>query len=251
MTALETPANVAQTAPETPASGLSPETLGDLDHGLRKGQPGTPPSGDQGGAEPHNRTAGSHWEDVEGTVEPPQPKHSTRGESPGPRGCWALAKHGGGCGAAAIRGEDFCNAHAGRSGVAANPSMYAPLAAKASQEARAARAQMRLQLGITRPTGPRAVLKAKAFLEQEAIAARVVADAKLDGALGLRLINTVDPAPVASLSVDIPADLSQLDGLSMSQLFALGEKLGIDQGDDPLPAEQKVIPSPDGMDTGV
>ena len=42
------------------------------------------------------------------------PMYSTRGTTPGLRGCWALNKAGEPCGAARRADTDYCNVHSGR-----------------------------------------------------------------------------------------------------------------------------------------
>jgi len=163
---------------------------------------------------------------------PEQPFHSTRGDNAGPRGCWAVNAKGYPCGAAKLKERDYCAAHSGM-GVAADPARYAPLGIEASKEARAVRAQMRLQLGITRKGGPRSVLKARAFAEAERLAATAINGAFDDPRLALAIIKEADPAPQAEISVSAPLSVEDVNGMSMSQLFAVAERLGIETP--PLP----------------
>lgn len=162
------------------------------------------------------------------------PAWSTRGSAPGPRGCWATNKHGEPCGAARRAEGDYCNAHSGL-GVAADPSAWAPRAGKARAVQRRRQAALRLQLGITRQSTPRGVLRAHAYVEAERIAARVV-DAVLDenvapavaARLGLDLIDTVDPQATMTASVTAPSTPEGVAELSLSQLLAVGQSMGID-----------------------
>jgi len=162
------------------------------------------------------------------------PHLSTRGDAPGPRGCWALNKRGEGCGAARRADSDYCNAHSGI-GIVEDPTKWSAIASAKSAENRRRRATLRLALGVTKANTPRGVLKAAAFAESEAIAGRVIG-AVLDPAtpsvsaarLGLDLINSVDPPVVATVTTPLPSDPEGVSTLSMSQLFELGERLGID-----------------------
>jgi hypothetical protein len=155
----------------------------------------------------------------------PQPFHSVRGDHPGSRGCWAISKKtGGACGAAAIRGTDYCAAHSGI-GVSADPAAYSPLAHQRRRENLAVRARMRLVLGVTRQTGPRAVLRARAMADSERLAAAAIDGALKNGALALKVIREVDPAPQASVSVSVPRTPEDVNALGLEELRAL---LGVD-----------------------
>jgi len=151
----------------------------------------------------------------------PQPFHGVRGDAPGPKGCWAITRAGSPCGAAALHGGDFCFAHAGAGGVAADPAKYSPVAHAARREHIAERARMRLALGLTRSTGPRAVLRAKAIAGSERLAAAAY-DAALDnGALALKLIREVDPPLEATVSVSLPTSEDEIDKLTLRELELL------------------------------
>lgn len=170
------------------------------------------------------------------------PAWSTRGSAPGPRGCWALNKHGDPCGSARRAEGDYCNAHSGL-GVAEDPAKWAAVGSSKAVENRRRRAMLRTTLGITRSSTPRGVLKALAYVEAERIAGRVVG-AVLDPAvpsataarLGLDLLQAVDPPVEATLTASIPTTPEGVADLSLTQLLTLGEQMGI-----PLPS-----PSPNG-----
>jgi hypothetical protein len=156
---------------------------------------------------------------------PALPVHSVRADRQGARGCWALSqKTGEPCGAAAIRGTDYCAAHSGI-GVSADPAAYSPLAHQRRRENLAVRARMRLALGVTRHTGPRAVLRARAMADSERLAAAAIDGALKNGALALKVIREVDPAPQASVSVSIPRTPEDVNALGLEELRAL---LGVD-----------------------
>ena len=165
--------------------------------------------------------------DAELPEDVPQPKHSVRSDTPGARGCWARAKSGDPCGAAKLRDGDYCAAHSGV-GLSSDPAAYAPQGNEASRRARAAQARLRLELGITRPNSPRGHLKARVFAERERLAAVAVNGALDDPRLALRLIEVADPAPVAELSVSANLSVEDVESMSMSQLYAVAEKLGIE-----------------------
>jgi hypothetical protein len=157
----------------------------------------------------------------------PQPVHSTRSETPGPRGCWAISKTTGEpCGAAKRNDSDYCNAHAGY-GVSRSPTEFSSLGVEKRKENATVRAQMRVMLGITRSDSPRALLRARVFAERERVVAAAVDGAKRDGALALKLINAVDPPLEASVSVAFPTSAEQVEQLSLSELRALAEQYGI------------------------
>lgn len=168
---------------------------------------------------------------------PSLPLHSTRSSVKGVRGCWAVSrKTGGPCGAAAIRGTDYCAAHSGV-GVSRDPAAYAPLGQEERRRKAGVRAEMRLALGSIRLDTPRGVLKAKAFAERERLAGRVVSAALADPKLALKLIDAVDPPVQATVSVGIPTDPAQIEGMKLSQLFALAGQLGIE-----VPAPPGALP---------
>lgn len=162
------------------------------------------------------------------------PTWSTRGAAPGPRGCWATNKHGDPCSAARRADGDYCNAHSGH-GVAADPAKWQPVAAAKSAENRRRRAVLRATLGITRSDTPRGVLKAYAYVERERIAGRVIG-AILDPAvpsgqaarLALDLMDQVDPRVEATITTPLPTDPEGVSSLSIRELLAVGQRLGID-----------------------
>src|SRR5262245_5540020 len=83
--------------------------------------------------------------------QPPQPFHSVRADAPGPRGCWAVATHGGSCGAPAMRGHSYCAAHSGK-GVSGDPQRWSPIGRAAHREQLSVRATMRSMYGSNRGT---------------------------------------------------------------------------------------------------
>ena len=159
------------------------------------------------------------------------PAHSTRGSAPGPRGCWALNSKGEPCGAAKRGDGDYCNAHSGV-GVARDPRAFVPQATAAAARVRAERAQLRVLLGSTRTDTPRGVLRAKAFLHSERLAARAL-DAALDpdvdslraGQLALSIIKEADPAEKGQLVLSQELTPQGVDNLSLSELIAVAERL--------------------------
>src|SRR4029453_5135565 len=165
------------------------------------------------------------------------PAWSTRGSAPGPRGCWALNKHGDPCSAARRADGDYCNAHSGL-GVAEDPAKWGPIGSAKATENRRRRAMLRTPLETTRPHTPRGVVKALAYVEREGIAGRVVG-AILDPAvpsgqaarLGLDLLQAVDPPGEATLTASTPSPPEGVADLSLTQLLTLGEQMGI-----PLPS---------------
>lgn len=174
---------------------------------------------------------------------PPQPVHSVRSETQGARGCWAIStRTGQPCGAAARRGEDYCNAHSGV-GVASDPRAHMPLAHEARRENLRVRAEMRLALGSTRPNSPRAILRARANADAERLADAAVRDGLKNGALALKVIREVDPAPEVTVRAELPTSVEELEGLSLSQLMALAERHGINPSRPPLPPASEPLPA--------
>lgn len=162
-------------------------------------------------------------------VNPAQPFHGSRGDAPGPRGCWALKRDGSPCGAARRADGDYCNAHSGL-GVAKNPAEWAPLAQKASAENRRRRAALRLELGITRPQSIRGMLRAQAWVERERVAAAALAGLDADSPAqrsraALAIIDAVEPQQRATLDVPLPSSPDGLDGMSLSELRQLAERV--------------------------
>ena len=153
------------------------------------------------------------------------------------RGCWALNKLGEPCGAARRAEGDYCNAHSGI-GISANPQHWGPIGGAIARENRTRRAILRTELGLTRPNTLRGSMKAQAYVARERIAARVIG-AILDDStpperaarLGLDLIEAVDPQATATLTM--PTDAEGVGSLSLSQLMAVGERMGI-----PLPPSE-------------
>jgi hypothetical protein len=177
-----------------------------------------------------------------------QPAWGTRGDSPGPRGCWAVKKDGAACAAAVRADGDFCNAHSGI-GVAADPAKHSPVGSARAAERRRARADLRLIIGNTRMDTPRAALRALAIVNAERLAGTTIA-AALDPALpglaraklALEVIEAVDPKVTTSLAVTGELDVEQA---SLGQLMALAAERGIDleRPADPSPARM-VEPGP-------
>ena len=173
-----------------------------------------------------------------------QPFHGSRGTAPGPLGCWAVKKDGQPCRAAVIRGQEFCSAHSGL-GVASDPSVHSPRGVRASAEARRARAELRLALGITRPNSPRSALKAAVSVNAERLASRAVG-AALDPSLApqqavdsvLKLVEATDPQTTATAVVMGEFDPSSA---SLSQLLSFAGQHGISLEQ---PGNGSVEPSP-------
>ena len=179
------------------------------------------------------------------------PVHATRGASPGPKGCWAVKRDGVPCGAAAIRGAEYCAAHSGR-GVAGDPAKYSPLGAEKRRQNGAVRAELRVMYGNTRQGGVRAALRAAA--ERQAIAlAGSALNAALDpdvdilkrGQHALAVIEAVDPARTSQVSVAGEIDPQAVDNLSLSELVALAGNMGLAQPGSPVALNQPdVVPLP-------
>ena len=171
--------------------------------------------------------------------EPKAPAWSVRGDAPGPRGCWALNKHGDPCGAPRRNSGDYCGAHSGL-GVASDPKGHSRIGVTRSAESRRRRADLRLAIGVSRLNTPRGVLAAETFASAERIAGRVVG-AILDpqtppvqaARLGIELVNAVDPQVTATLTQSVPTDPEGVAKLTTSQLLSLGEQMGI-----PLPSSE-------------
>ena len=165
-----------------------------------------------------------------------QPAHGRRGSAPGPRGCWAVKADGEPCAAprAARLDSDYCSAHTGESGVAANPALWAGRGGQAHAERSRQRAALRLALGVDRSYGPRAALRAASALRAGEVAGRAVGailDPKVDpvraAELALRLIDAVDPLSTVSIETVLPDDPHALQGMSLTDLqsLALGQGL--------------------------
>jgi hypothetical protein len=158
-----------------------------------------------------------------------EPFHGTRGLVPGPMGCWAVKKDGQPCRAAVIRGRDFCSAHSGL-GISENPKAFSPSGIAASAEKRRKRAELRLVLGITRPSSARSTLRALVGLNAERLAGRAV-DAALDPSLSprervdlsLRLIEAAEPKQQITASIEGSIDPSTA---SFSELLSFAEGRG-------------------------
>jgi hypothetical protein len=169
----------------------------------------------------------------------PPPRYGTRGEAPGPRGCWAINRAGEPCGAAKRGDSDYCNAHSGH-GVARDPLAYSSEGHEARRRNLETRARMRLLLGNTRPDTPRGALKAATLIHAERIAGRAVsavldesADPIKAGSLALRLIETVDPPSQAVLELDASLRPEDVQKLSYSELIRVAEAFGITASDPP------------------
>jgi hypothetical protein len=187
--------------------------------------------GTENGANGNGALHGSPLADSQ--EEPKAPAWSTRGEAPGPNGCWALNKAGKPCSSFGRKDGDYCNAHSGL-GLAADPKGHSRIGVQRSAENRRRRAELRLAIGIPRLNTPRGVLAAEAYLSAERIAGRVVG-AILDpqtppvqaARLGLDLVNAVDPPMTATLTQEVPTDPDGVSKLSFSQLMAVGQQLGV------------------------
>jgi len=188
-----------------------------------------------GRADPHAQSA-KLTSEAEPTVElarapsPGQPFHGSRGDAPGPGGCWAVKADGQPCRAAAIREQEFCSAHSGL-GIAGNPLEFQPRAVAASAQSRRAKAELRLALWITRPNSPRSALRAAASLNAVRLAGRAIG-AALDphteplkaADLALRIIDQADPQGQDSITVSGSIDPSTA---SLSELLSFAEAHGI------------------------
>ena len=161
---------------------------------------------------------------------PGQPFHGTRGDAPGPLGCWAIKRDGQPCRAAKVGGSDFCSAHSGL-GIAKDPAAFAPAGIRASAESRRRRAELRLVIGRTRPDSPRSALKALANVNAARLAGRAVS-AALDpevrpdtaAKLALEIIEATDPKDQSTLTVHGSIDPSTA---SLAELVAFCEGQGI------------------------
>lgn len=199
--------------------------------------PAQPPQQD-GGRVPSHLQVGTAEQDepVEAVeaevVDDPEPLslpvHSTRGEAPGARGCWAISRRAGGapCGAAPIRGTDFCAAHTGL-GIAADPAAYQPLAIEQRRENLRVQAQVRAVLGVTRTDSPRALLKAKVYAQRERIVDTAIEGALKDGRLAMRVIDAVDPPIQATFTGDVELSEESVARMPLSELMTLASSLGI------------------------
>jgi len=188
-----------------------------------------------GQADPHAQSA-KLTSEAEPTAElalpasPSQPFHGSRGDAPGPLGCWAVKRDGQPCRAAAAKGGDFCSAHSGL-GISADPAAHSPAGIRASAESRRRRAELRLVIGRTRPSSPRSVLKALANVNAERLAGRAVS-AALDpevrpdtaAKLALEIIEATDPKDQATLTVSGSIDPSTA---TLSELMSFAEAHGI------------------------
>lgn len=157
---------------------------------------------------------------------PPEPAYGTRGDSPGPRGCWAVKSSGEPCGGAKRRDGDYCNAHSGK-GIAANPAEWAPIGRAAATEARTRRAALRATLGITRPNSIRGTLRAHAFVERERIATAALAPLRGDDPVAahraaLAILDAVEPVTRVELVRELPDDPSELGLAELEALEARG-----------------------------
>lgn len=182
---------------------------------------------------------------------PGQPFHGTRGDAPGPLGCWAVKRDGQPCRAATVRGQDYCSAHSGL-GIARDPAHYAPAGIAASAASRRNKAELRLVLGITRPGSPRSALKAAAGLNAVRLAGRAVSAAldpevrpEVAAKLALDIIEATDPKDQNTVSVSGSIDPSTA---TLSELMSFAEAHGIGLGDvengsvEPSPAVIDVSP---------
>jgi hypothetical protein len=171
---------------------------------------------------------------------PPQPFHSARADAPGPKGCWALARHGESCHAPAMRGHSYCAAHSGK-GVSGNPSLYSPIGQAAKREQFAIRATIRAMYGSNRATSPRAVLRAHVDRNAERLvgtAVNAALDPKSDplkaANLAIRLISEADPPAQATMEVRAELTPEDVEKLSWSEALALAQQLGLELPEDDL-----------------
>lgn len=161
-----------------------------------------------------------------------QPVYGVRAQQPGPRGCWALKRDGNHCGAAKRKDSDFCTAHSGL-GVAQDPARWAPIAQQRSAENRQRRAALRLELGISRPSSIRGMLRGAVWAERERVVAAALspitategASPALRSKTALALLDAVEPQPRATLDVPLPTTPDGVDGLSLAELRALVERV--------------------------
>jgi hypothetical protein len=173
----------------------------------------------------HDRQDSLERQDGAGEGEIAQPFHSTRADAPGPKGCWALARHGESCHAAAIRGTDFCAAHSGN-GVSANPSLYAPLGHQAHRAKLAVRATMR--------ASPRAVLRARVDRNAERLVGTALngalsseVPAEKAARLALELIREADPPVQASVEIE-KLTSEDIQKLSLNEAMAIARQIGLE-----------------------
>jgi hypothetical protein len=156
------------------------------------------------------------------------PAWSTRGDAPGPHGCWALNKRGEPCRAARRGDGDYCNAHSGL-GVAADPRAHAVVGTQRAAEARTRKAEMRILLGSTRMDSPRVALRAAAIRSAERLASSAInaaTDPSIDpstrGKQALAVIEAAEPRHSATLSASV-----EVGDMSLAQLMERAEALGI------------------------
>jgi hypothetical protein len=187
-----------------------------------------------------------------------QPFHSTRAEAPGPRGCWAVARHGESCAAPAMRGHPYCAAHSGK-GVSADPSRWSPIAREAKAERVAVRATIRAMYGANRNVGPRAVLRAHVDREAERLVGTAVnaalskeSDPLKAGSLALRLIETAHPPVQATVEFSKSLEdvtRADVDAMSYSELLAFARHAGMEIPEElptpPRGASEEANPPPE------
>jgi len=171
-----------------------------------------------------------HAEDAQAVK---QPTHSTRGTTPGLRGCWAVNKHGDPCGAARRADGDYCNAHSGY-GVAEDPAKWAVVGAARNNEIRRRRATLRLALGETRLNTPRGILRQAVFAQSLAVAEAAMSPITDSAAssmqrhqAAMKLIEVVEPTAQVTVSAPLPDNPEGVDGLSLSALLSLAEAHGL------------------------
>jgi len=144
---------------------------------------------------------------------------------PGPKGCQAIASHGGTCAAPALLGTNLCRGHT--LGAEACVQMH-EARPKAIRARASTRALLLLEHNGRRSWTPRGALKAAAALKATEIAERIVGgvldpatDPVAAAKLGLALVQQVDPAPAASLSVTADLDsIGTADLLRLADSFA-------------------------------
>jgi hypothetical protein len=143
-----------------------------------------------------------------------------------------LKRDGTNCGAARRADGDYCNAHSGL-GVAKNPAEWSVIGRERSADSRRRRAALRLELGITRQSSIRGLLKAAVHVERERVVAAAlspIGDPKLGSAAkqraALALLDAVEPQPKAAL--DLPLDDLDPEGvaaLGLRELRQLAERV--------------------------
>jgi hypothetical protein len=115
-----------------------------------------------------------------------------------------------------------------------SPAEWSAKGRAASAESRRRRAALRLALGITGTGSPRALLKAAVVAEAERIVAAALSPLG-DPSLGsvaqqraaLALLDAADPMAQASLELPLPSNPEGVEQMSLEDLKALAERVGI------------------------